>query len=104
MKIKKKLKKNGKFQKIVISKKVGSFSSPGKKELARRAERSAKPHKTRIEAMSELECESEPTLYIIHENDAWLDPLRAALHTLGVPFVEWCVTQQSSSPRPERIL
>merc|ERR1719378_228923 len=39
--------------------------------------------------MSELECESEPTLYIIHENDAWLDPLRAALHTLGVPFVEW---------------
>jgi hypothetical protein len=27
--------------------------------------------------------------YILHENEAWLPPLRAALDAAGVPFIEW---------------
>ena len=56
-----------------------------------RKTRHRKKH-TESEAMSEfwLETADEPTLYIIHENDDWLAPLRAALHELGVPFIEWC--------------
>ena len=30
-----------------------------------------------------------PQLYIIHENEAWLPPLRAALDAAGVPYVDW---------------
>ena len=29
------------------------------------------------------------TVYIIHENDAWLPPFRKAFESLGLPFVEW---------------
>lgn len=28
-------------------------------------------------------------VYVIHENDAWVEPLRAAFDELGVPFTEW---------------
>jgi hypothetical protein len=30
-------------------------------------------------------------VYVIHENDAWVEPLRAAFHEIGVPFAEWFV-------------
>ena len=30
-------------------------------------------------------------VHVIHENDAWVEPLRAAFHEIGVPFVEWFV-------------
>ena len=30
-----------------------------------------------------------PQVYIIHENEAWLPPLRAALDAAGVPFTDW---------------
>jgi glutathione synthase/RimK-type ligase-like ATP-grasp enzyme len=30
-----------------------------------------------------------PTIYVIHENDAWLVPLREAFKELGQDFVEW---------------
>lgn len=32
---------------------------------------------------------SEPTIYIIHENDKWVEPLREAFNSLGIHFVEW---------------
>jgi hypothetical protein len=28
-------------------------------------------------------------VYVIHENDAWVEPLRAAFAELGTPFAEW---------------
>ena len=28
-------------------------------------------------------------IYVIHENDAWVEPLRAAFDELGLPFTEW---------------
>ncbi|HEY7903180.1 MAG TPA: alpha-L-glutamate ligase [Casimicrobiaceae bacterium] len=30
-------------------------------------------------------------VHVIHENDAWVEPLRAAFHEIDVPFVEWFV-------------
>ncbi len=30
-----------------------------------------------------------PRVYVIHENDAWVEPLRAAFDALDVPFEEW---------------
>lgn len=28
-------------------------------------------------------------IYVIHENDAWVEPLRAAFAELRLPFEEW---------------
>ena len=28
-------------------------------------------------------------IYVIHENDAWVEPLRAAFAESGLPFDEW---------------
>lgn len=33
--------------------------------------------------------DSSPRAYILHENDAWVEPLRAELETIGVPYAEW---------------
>lgn len=30
-----------------------------------------------------------PQVYVIHENDAWVEPLRAEFGRLGIPFREW---------------
>ena len=30
-----------------------------------------------------------PQVYVIHENDAWVEPLRAAFEKRGIPFREW---------------
>src|SRR5262249_10873970 len=30
-----------------------------------------------------------PHVFVIHENDAWVEPLRRELALLGVPFREW---------------
>lgn len=30
-----------------------------------------------------------PAIYVIHENEAWVEPLRAAFARRGLPFVEW---------------
>ncbi|WP_378146207.1 RimK family alpha-L-glutamate ligase [Cnuibacter sp. UC19_7] len=32
---------------------------------------------------------AEPRIHILHENDDWLPPLRAALESAGVPYEEW---------------
>src|SRR5690349_17648485 len=32
---------------------------------------------------------STPKIYIIHENDKWLEPLRAALDALGLKYEDW---------------
>jgi hypothetical protein len=32
-----------------------------------------------------------PRIYVIHENDAWVEPLRAAFAELDLPYAEWFV-------------
>jgi hypothetical protein len=32
-------------------------------------------------------------IYIIHENDAWVEPLRRALLAIGAPFTEWFIDE-----------
>ena len=32
-------------------------------------------------------------IYVIHENDAWVEPLRAAFAELGLPFEEWFLSE-----------
>jgi hypothetical protein len=32
---------------------------------------------------------TEPRVYVIHENDAWLEPLRKEFAAHGVPYAEW---------------
>jgi hypothetical protein len=32
---------------------------------------------------------NEPLVYVIHENDAWVEPLRAVFAAESVPFAEW---------------
>ena len=34
-------------------------------------------------------------VHVIHENDAWVEPLRTAFDDLGVPFAEWFVNDGS---------
>jgi len=39
---------------------------------------------------------SEPTIYVIHENDKWMEPLREAFQSQGISFVEWHLGQGGS--------
>jgi hypothetical protein len=42
-------------------------------------------------------------IYVIHENDAWVEPLRAAFGELDLPFKEWFLSEGAldfSSPPP----
>src|SRR3979490_2119655 len=32
-------------------------------------------------------------IYVIHENDAWVEPLRDAFNELGLPFAEWFLSE-----------
>jgi len=32
-------------------------------------------------------------IHVIHENDAWVEPLRAAFDEIGAPFTEWFIDQ-----------
>jgi RimK-like ATP-grasp domain len=34
-----------------------------------------------------------PKIYVIHENDAWVEPLRAAFDARALPFEEWFLSQ-----------
>ena len=36
---------------------------------------------------------NEPRVYVIHENDAWMEPLRAAFAERGLPYEEWHLDQ-----------
>lgn len=36
---------------------------------------------------------SNPRVYVIHENDAWVEPLRVAFKARGTPFTEWFLDQ-----------
>ena len=36
-----------------------------------------------------LEAGAPPRVYVIHENEAWVEPLRREFAALGVPFAEW---------------
>ena len=47
-----------------------------------------------------------PKIHVIHENDAWVEPLRAAFQELSLPFEEWFLSEGSldlSSPPPEGV-
>jgi hypothetical protein len=32
-------------------------------------------------------------IYVLHENDAWVEPLRAAFDRIGAPFAEWFLSE-----------
>ena len=34
-----------------------------------------------------------PKIYVIHENDAWVEPLRAAFDELSLPYAEWFLSE-----------
>ena len=34
-----------------------------------------------------------PKIYVLHENDAWAEPLRAALSALDLPYEEWFLSE-----------
>ena len=45
-------------------------------------------------------------IYVIHENDAWVDPLRAAFAELDLPYSEWFLNEgvlDFSSAPPEGV-
>jgi hypothetical protein len=48
-----------------------------------------------------------PAIYVIHENEAWVEPLRAAFARRGLPFEEWFVDGAGSldldRPPPEGV-
>jgi hypothetical protein len=47
-----------------------------------------------------------PRVYVLHENDAWVEPLRAAFEAQGTPFTEWFLdegTVDLSSAPPEGV-
>src|SRR5688572_11556278 len=47
-----------------------------------------------------------PKIYVIHENDAWVEPLRAAFDELALPFEEWFLSEGTldlSEPPPEGV-
>src|SRR5215468_2348323 len=35
----------------------------------------------------------EPRIYVIHENDAWVEPLRRQFEARGLPYAEWFLDQ-----------
>lgn len=55
----------------------------------------------------QLPFESEPTIYVIHENDKWMEPLRDAFQEQGIKFVEWNLGTGGkfnfSAPPPEGV-
>jgi glutathione synthase/RimK-type ligase-like ATP-grasp enzyme len=47
-----------------------------------------------------------PRIYVIHENDAWVEPLREAFRDFGLPFSEWFIDKRTldlSSVPPEGV-
>jgi hypothetical protein len=47
-----------------------------------------------------------PKVHVIHENDAWVEPLRAAFEAAGTPFEEWFLdtgTLDLTRPPPEGV-
>jgi hypothetical protein len=36
-----------------------------------------------------------PRIYVIHENDAWVEPLRDAFREFGLPFSEWFIDRRT---------
>lgn len=35
----------------------------------------------------------QPRIHVIHENDAWVEPLRAAFDELSLPYAEWFIAE-----------
>ncbi|MFQ5784778.1 MAG: RimK family alpha-L-glutamate ligase [Alphaproteobacteria bacterium] len=48
----------------------------------------------------------KPKIYVIHEHDAWVEPLRAAFAERGLPYAEWFLDEGSldlTRPPPEGV-
>ena len=48
----------------------------------------------------------QPAIYVLHENTAWVEPLRCELSAIAVPFVEWFLDRgllDLRSPPPDGI-
>jgi hypothetical protein len=43
-----------------------------------------------------------PRVYVIHENDAWLEPLRREFEAQGVPYAEWFLDRGTLISAPSR--
>ena len=39
-----------------------------------------------------------PKIYVIHENDAWVEPLRSAFDELALPYEEWFLSEGTLDP------
>jgi glutathione synthase/RimK-type ligase-like ATP-grasp enzyme len=53
-----------------------------------------------------LAATSRPAIYVLHENAAWVEPLRRELSAIGVPFFEWFIDRgllDLRSPPPEGV-
>jgi glutathione synthase/RimK-type ligase-like ATP-grasp enzyme len=53
-----------------------------------------------------LAASSRPAVYVLHENTAWVEPLRHELSAIGVPFFEWFIDRgllDLRSPPPEGV-
>jgi len=46
--------------------------------------------------MYNLEASSDPTIYVIHENDKWIEPLRDAFEKQGLKYIDWNLGQGGS--------
>ena len=47
-----------------------------------------------------------PKIFVIHENEAWVEPLRAAFSALDLPYEEWFINEDSldlSTSPPEGV-
>ena len=47
-----------------------------------------------------------PKIHVIHENDAWVEPLRSAFDELALPYQEWFLSEGTldlSEPPPEGV-
>jgi len=47
-----------------------------------------------------------PKIYVIHENDAWVEPLRIAFDALSLPYEEWFLSDGQldlTVPPPEGV-
>jgi len=44
-----------------------------------------------------IQSDKDPFVYVIHENEEWLIPLREAFQELNIPFKEWFINNGSVS-------
>jgi len=43
--------------------------------------------------VTDMGAQKQPQIYVIHENDTWVEPLRAAFAELALPYAEWFIDE-----------